>query len=131
MATMSFKELADKTGRSLETAFHEFSQDVAERVVERTPVDTGFLRGSWFVAVNSDRGPKGQEDRSGSFTIASIGVAINSAQVGDVLTIGNNAEYAEAVEFGTARQRPRSMVRSVIRDHDAIMQRTAQRIRRR
>lgn len=128
MAKMSFEAIARKTQRKTETVFHEFAQDMAETVLVRTPVDTGFLKGSWFAGINTDAGPAGNPDPSGAQTIASISVNIQQAEIGDYIVIGNNANYANFVEKGTVNMAPRAMVGSTIRDANQIMLRTVMRI---
>lgn len=127
---INFQGIADATGRKLETVFHEFTQDVASEVVFRTPVVTGFLRGSWFSAINSDNGAPGTVDKQGSFTLSVIGIVVNSARPGDTVLIGNNANYARHVEFGTKHFTGRAMVASTLREVNNIMRRTIGRIRR-
>lgn len=108
-----------KWAKSLGTAKEEFQNwlrmfllQQAQRVIasgkKRTPVDTGFLRNSWYIGsqkIEQIDDPKGGISKSGktkkvidedNSDIASIAV------VGDYLQveIGLSAEYASYVEYG-------------------------------
>lgn len=123
MAKMSFEDLAKATGRKMDTVVAEYCQDVAFEVIKKTPVDTGFARGSWFATLDGSKaGPK-----SGAATIGSI---LSQAKAGQLIFIGNNAEYIGALENGHSRQAPQGMVSTTIRDSDRIMRETANRIKK-
>jgi hypothetical protein len=82
----------------------------AQRVVARgkplTPVDTGFLRNSWYIgSQNIEQKRTNKVSKSGNFMaeidwsksdIADISVVGNELQV----EIGLSAEYASAIEYG-------------------------------
>jgi len=130
----------------LETAAREVLQDLALEVVERTPVDTGFLRGNWQVSINApppntlvDRGdPETTYSGSGKFppvapqTVNRVSADISKLkpQNGDTLYFFNNARYASIIENGSASRRPRAMVKSAIANLDNIAKRTIERIKR-
>lgn len=130
--TVNMGDAIRKTGRRLETVALEFTQDLAETVVTRTPVDTGFLRGSWFVSLGEDMATfAGEPDKSGALTIGRVSMDIARANVGtDIINILNSAGYADHVENGTSRMAPRAMVRSTVADAPQIFQDTIRRIRR-
>lgn len=108
-------------------------QDLGEVVIERTPVDTGFLRSSWYSVIGQpSEGPEGEvtgQDGSGealasqvaNSKIARVANKVDSSQLrGQVIWILNNAEYAPHVEFGTQNREPESMVRRTVRDAPQI-----------
>lgn len=81
--------------------------DIYRNTIRKTPVDTGLLRNSWFIALNEvtdqiglagETLPSGQE------------LAALETVPGDTLFIFNNVEYAEYIEFGTDRIAPRLML---------------------
>ena len=130
---INVRKMMEKTGRKMETVAREVSQDLAEEVVRRTPVDTGFLRGSWFAQVGSAEAAfEPVKDKDGAATIASIALDVASKpfKIGDTISILNQAAYARHVEFGTSRMSPRGMVRSTVADAPQIAARTIQRIKR-
>lgn len=104
-----------------------------EGVVEKTPVDEGFARGSWVGSVNTARpSPTNNSDRSGQSTINTATAATSNYQAGDTLIISSNLPYMPLLEFGgygtgpfatdrTTRdgysiQAPNGMVRITVRE---------------
>jgi hypothetical protein len=69
-------------------------QKMNDEIVITTPVDTGYLRNSYFAAVNQL--PTGQ---GGSGTVA-INAVVAGLQLGDIYYLGNVAAYARRVEYG-------------------------------
>ena len=125
-----FRAIAEKTKRTVETAFHEVTQDVAEALIPATPVRTGFLRGSWFPSINTkDSTFEGTFDKSGAQTIARIALEIQTSKIGDVFYILNGANYAKFVEYGTSRMAPRAFVRGTVNRLPQIVNRTIERIK--
>ena len=85
----------------------EMAQRVVARGKPRTPVDTGFLRNSWYIGsqnieqyetdeVNEETGHKKYAIDETKSDISSIGIIGKTLYV----EIGLGAEYASAVEFG-------------------------------
>ena len=117
----------EKWAKSLGTAKEEFQNwlrmfllEQAQRVVAlgkpRTPVDTGFLRNSWYIGsqkivqkMNWETG-KSEIDTDKS-DIASIAV------VGDYLQveIGLGAEYASYIEYGQRSYQRKVYVDNIIK----------------
>lgn len=72
-------------------------QQVAAEVVNTTPVDTGFLRGSWQPSIGKPAsGPGNGADAS------AVGLVAQEVKAGDVFFMTNNAAYARRIEFGFA-----------------------------
>lgn len=80
-----------------------------EMVVENTPVDEGFARGSWSGSVNSyDTEYKPNEDRQGSETISAAIGSTDQFKLGDTMYLVSNAPYMEKLEYGGYSQGPDS-----------------------
>lgn len=92
----------------------EFIQDMNESVIESTPVKTGFLKGSWWASINDAATGPGVADQSGATTVARVNLSAAEMQIGDVYYMLNGANYAQFVEYGTARMAPRAFVRGTI-----------------
>lgn len=120
--------IVKKTKRKLETVAHEVTMDLAETAITRTPVDTGFLRGSWFVSVNDIGAFDGSPDKGGQQSVARVSVSIAGTKVGDTIYVLNGANYASYVENGNSRMAPRGFVKSTVNDAPQIAARTAARI---
>ncbi len=101
----------------MEAVFKTAAQSVAEDVVDRTPVDTGFLRASLTAslveapAIRESARPA-KDAKKGSFpTPANYSLVISNMKLGDTLYVGFLAAYAGHVEYGTRGKKGRGMVR--------------------
>ena len=86
--------------------------EAAEGVIEKTPVDTGFLVNSWQAGIGEINipiasSPPGNQtvseadaSRSKKEATENAESVISLAELGDVITIANGANYAAAVENG-------------------------------
>lgn len=76
--------------------------EMAERVVELTPVDVGFLRGSWQPSLGETGKLKdaGADDPSGAVAFVEIAAIVAQMEAGDRFHMLNNAAYAMRMEFG-------------------------------
>lgn len=106
----------------------EFIQDLNEAVVRATPVDTGFLRGSWYAALGAAPTGAGPPDPGGQGSVARMNLVAANVRLGDVYYAANGAKYAAAVEYGTSRMHPRAYVRATLARADSIAQATALRL---
>lgn len=80
------------------------AQELAKRAVERTPVDVGFLRGSWQPSIGEpSTDHQGKDDPSGALAMASISVLLPEIKAGVMFYMMNNANYARYVEYGTSK----------------------------
>lgn len=71
-------------------------QEVCLRAVTNTPVDTGFLRGSWQPSIGK---PYTGEPVQGDAT-AKIALSVADLRAGDKFYMRNNAVYAKRIEWG-------------------------------
>ncbi len=85
---------------------NKMAKTVLNRVVDRTPVDTGRLKGNWVVGINSI--PEGFDanrfDKGGEGSKAAGRAVIDSSSgIFDDLFIVNNVNYLTYVHDGTDR----------------------------
>lgn len=81
-----------QVGTELDGLARQSIQSLAKRVVEDTPVDTGFLRGSWQPSI----GAPGSDDGAAT----DLGLVVAQLKTGDVLYYTNGAAYALRIENG-------------------------------
>lgn len=108
----------------------EFIQDMNEAIVANPqhPVDTGFLRGSWYAQLNARPVGAGTIDKSGAGAIARVNLIAAQLKLGDVYYMVNGANYAVFVEFGTERTAPRAFVRGPLSRANSIAEAAARRV---
>jgi hypothetical protein len=97
--------------------------DITTRVIERTPVDTGRLRGNWQIGIGTE--PHGELDVEGpgmaSATISDITGELSKAQIDDAIFFVNNLPYASVVEAGSSKQSPAGMLEVTLREFGVIV----------
>jgi hypothetical protein len=99
------QKFSKKVGLSTGTVVRKLSLDALGGMMRRTPVDTGRLRASWRVSLNSPDtsvAPEGAAgsgggDASGS-ELADATAKLGAFKLGDSVHISNSLEYAEFVE---------------------------------
>lgn len=128
---LDLRKWAEQANVQLDTALREVCFDLFEEVMEATPVDLGFLKGSWFSSIGAPApGPEGQNDPTGARTIAQVASVIANADWGDRVYFLNNAVYAAAQEFGVPERNipPQMYVRGTLSRARQIAKATLQRI---
>jgi len=90
----------------LEGAIGLIGLEFTGRVVEKTPVDTGFARNSWIMTKDrDDEGTPGANNPAQSAL-----VVVGSYKLGESYYINNGAEYIGFLEDGRSNQAPNGMV---------------------
>jgi hypothetical protein len=95
----------ESTALKLDAVARQTAQEMSLKVVQATPLDTGFLRGMWQPFVNqptfasSYASPSGGEP-SGGVSVADISVTANGMQAGDQFWLLNATVYAKRLEYG-------------------------------
>jgi len=85
------------------------------KVVLRTPVDTGRLRGNWYASINS---PSKKVDGSEE---GYEGI-VYRAKLGDSIFLVNNLPYAKVIEDGThSQQAPHGMVKVTVAEFQRVV----------
>ncbi|TWB22135.1 hypothetical protein FBZ89_104385 [Nitrospirillum amazonense] len=118
-----------KAKGNIDKAVREVAVEVATRVVERTPVDTGAARGNWRAdARGFTVRPTGRLDPDGADTIAHITEAVGGMKAGDLIYITNSSAYILDLEHGSSKQAPSGMVSVTVQEFAAIAQQAAQKV---
>lgn len=116
---------AEATEAKLRAVFRQSAQDVIEAMQEvgpskanpdstgtgRMPIDTGFLRASITVVLNGDLPPANRKARRSRrknegpipWDESAATLVINQANIGDRVSAGFTANYANAVNYGTSK----------------------------
>jgi hypothetical protein len=119
-------------------------QELAYRVVQNTPVFTGFLRASWQPTIGQSPKLKSNPKSAGGktrraniglgTTLAGASIAIHGMKAGDIFWMVNGTAYAARLEFGFTGtdklgrnydQRGRFFVRDTLRQFPAIVREKA------
>ena len=121
--TADLTKYAAKTKSDIGTAKRAIVFNVFKEVIKKTPVDTGRAKGNWFVTEGApssivsnkdDKAPLGGIGASAQRQLNNISINIGL----DFLT--NNLPYIEKLEYGGSNQAPSGMVRTTLRQFQAI-----------
>jgi hypothetical protein len=75
--------------------------EMGKLVIEATPVDKGFLRGSWQPSIGKPDGELAAiNDPGGAGSLARVSLVASQVKAGDIFYMTNGAVYAMRVEFG-------------------------------
>lgn len=110
--SIQFHKITDDIKDKMDQVIAEILQDINEEIVRATPVDTGFLRGSWWASVGAPNlNGGGVLDKSGAVAVARMNIVAIGVQPGQSYYAMNGASYARYVEYGTSTMAPRAFVR--------------------
>lgn len=119
---MSFKLDIQRFNAAVEDkankVFRGVGLSMLSRVVMRTPVDTGRLKGNWQAEINApSSGSSDEEDSAGGKTINKGYGKMKPAKFGDSIYIVNNLPYAQAIEDGHGKKnKPGGMVKVSVQE---------------
>lgn len=129
VSNVSFAAQIDDWVRQTEqratAVFRQSSQEVISTMQAGVPVDTGFLRASLQVGVNSEPVKADQPADGGQHTYAPTAatLAIAGAEIGDTVVASYSANYAPFVEYGTSKMVGRGFVRLAVEQWQSIVNR--------
>ena len=120
---------AKKSADKLDGLTRQCCQELSEKVVVSTPVDTGFLRGSWQPSIGAPSTKDStKEDKTGGQALSDISLTITNVKAGDRYFLVNNASYARHVEYGTHKMQGRFYVLSNVKKWRYIVTRVAKQL---
>lgn len=126
--SIQMEEFAKKAKANIREFHIEFAQDIAEEVVMTTPVEFGFLRGSWWAQIGAPGVGAGIVDPAGAATVARLNLVAAEFEPGETIYYMNGAAYAMFVHEGTSRMGANPWVQRVARRAPVIAEATARRI---
>lgn len=100
--------------------------DLAQKVIVRSPVDTGRFRNNWNSSINTpNSATTTTADASGSKAKAQSVNTIKKMDMGSTFYMTNNLPYAKRLEFGYSDQAPNGMVRITVAEFQNAINREA------
>jgi hypothetical protein len=92
-----------KTGGNLDALARQTAFEMSANVVRDTPVDTGFLRGSWQPSIGEPAGAPAARPEDPTAQVppaAQLSMVISEIKAGDTFYMVNGAAYGMRVEYG-------------------------------
>ena len=108
-----------QAGDKADAFCRQFCAEVSERVIERTPIDTGFARSQWQPGINGDFSGAGDP-------FATVNLTAAQMRAGDTFTLMNHCKYIRRLEYGWSQQAPHGMVRITLAEAPDIAQKLLQ-----
>jgi len=102
-----------KSEQQMKTVIQKITMEAFERVVLKTPVDTGRARANWSPSIGAPTAASYPErmDKSGGVSIAAAQRAAFDWNCIGSIFLCNNVNYILPLEYGSSRQAPAGMVR--------------------
>lgn len=111
---------ANATEEKLDAVVRQTCQELAQRVVADTPVDTGFLRASWQPSIGAPADVAPGQGAPGTVSLVAAQV-----KAGETFFMLNNAKYGPFVEYGTSKMAPRYFVTDNVKRFPSVAARYA------
>ena len=104
-------KFANKTGQSMQQVKRVVFFQLAESIVQLTPVDTGRAKGNWQPSLGSFKGGTLETlDKGGSGVLSQVQSVAAASKGDDTLCLVNNLPYIKRLEDGYSGQSPSGMV---------------------
>lgn len=98
--TRTLGQWAQKAGDQLDALARVACQDLAEEVIDNTPIDKGFLVGNWQPSLNTVLNMSEAKAMGNGYVQSKLGLVVAEMEAGDTFYFTNNAAYARRIEFG-------------------------------
>lgn len=119
--SMPIRPWVQRTKGNIDQACRAVALEMFNRIIVRSPVDTGRFRGNWQLDVRIEpSGILAEVDPTGGATIEKARAAISAFKVGYTIMIRNNLPYAVALENGHSGQAPTGVVKVTVAEFHAI-----------
>lgn len=129
--TTDLARFGEKGKFKQEQALRKVSLELFSRVIMRTPVDTGRLRGNWHTTqnapargereLNDDASPVRQDGEGSSAAKTEMILEVLGADRPTQFYLTNTLPYAGVVEYGSSKQAPQGMVRISVAEYQDIV----------
>lgn len=120
----------DKAVKTLQTKIEktigETAAQLAENIIDRTPVLTGALSANWNTTLGNPDYNFDKEVTSNSHALAQTRLVEQQYRINDTIYITNGADYSELIEYGNySNKAPQGMVRVSLLNFQNILDKKA------
>ena len=129
------RQLVAKYKTRVNDVVRQSVQELGERILVRTPVDTGAARNYWWSSVDDSRSShpspptKGQRGVKGSAGgAAAIAPGDIAAAPGHIYQLRNGAAYIRKLEYGSSQMAPAGFVRISVAEFPQIVAEAARQV---
>lgn len=97
---IDINRIIEKTKGNASQIARKVGFELQSRVINKSPVDTGRLRGNWNVSMNSIDVTEYAPDKVGGAVMARANSELSTYKIGDMIYITNSLPYVSTLEFG-------------------------------
>lgn len=97
---IDINRIIEKTKGNASQIARKVGFELQNRVIMKSPVDTGRLRGNWTISMNSIDVTEYAADKTGMASISRGLSELSRFNAGDTIFITNGLPYASKLEFG-------------------------------
>lgn len=115
------KRIVDKRAKQLDRVARGATFEVGNRIVIRTPVDTGAAWGNWLWAVDSYDASFDENKKGASQSLGSLSAGIASFNLNSYGYFTNSLPYIQKLEDGYSLKAPAGMVAISAAEFDGIV----------
>lgn len=120
-----------KAKGNADLAVRNVCEEVAARVVDRTPVEDGEARGGWKASIGGYTPTQTDRiDKSGAETLSAIKSDLSNVRAGDTVYITNHVPHIVALEHGLSDQAPAGMVHITAKEFAGIVAEGAHKVQK-
>lgn len=120
------RRFTEKTEKGIDKTVRAITFALFREVIQRTPVDSGRLKGNWQVSIGAPaNGTVTTTDKSGATTITSMAAGMGGW--GSTTYLANNLPYAHRIEYDgwSHTKAPAGMVRVSLARINSIVAKAA------
>ena len=115
-------KFATKTGQSMQQVKRVVFFQLAESIVQLTPVDTGRAKGNWQPSKGSFKSRTLKTfDKGGGGVLSRVQSVAKSSKGDETLCLVNNLPYIKRLEDGYSKQSPVGMVGLTVQRFDSAL----------
>ena len=132
---LDLKNFTNKAEKNSEKIFRGTAISLFGRIIKRTPVDSGRLKGNWQVDVNQPAsGDIGSKDATPIKTMSGgsaikIQSGVGTPSLNDTIYMVNNLSYAKTIEGGSSTQAPSGMVAVSLTEFKRVLKEEAAKVK--
>jgi len=121
------KKVERETPARLTKALQNTAVETINKLIDRTPVDTGAAKFHWFVRLQPDENfNKENTDPSGTKTKAQAKRDVKLFRIGQTVWLVNSAPYFVYLEHGSSKQAPAGIVAITLAEVNLLWQKEIQ-----
>lgn len=125
---LQVNRFVQKAKKRQDEAVRKIALELYQKIVIKTPVDTGRARANWAVGLN--RMPASTTSKTQWRAVKKAAEDLMKRIVaGDIIYITNNLDYIIYLEQGTSQQAPAGMVAVTLREYPGIVQKSVREVK--